>query len=369
MSNLPMAIDTSIQANQCQFELIKISNNLYFDDFLIEVNHQLIESKIAIFLGLNELEIEKSAVAIDLNYKFGRSRMMGLTIAQVQQLFQTTQNQVANKYKPILSELILTQVMPLFNQQHDDFKKEAIMKHEIVQRRFNDQIVTFDLGDDVMLNLTQMAKANGKDVFAWRELKSTQEYLTEYQTQNSGFEANQILKVVKGGKNPGTWANQDVALEFARWCNPKFAIWCNMQIKELLKNGSVNLNKTPTPKSSIGNASLMRLELKEIHAMDISEKSKQVLIANIIHHNNPVLPLELMLPASNEEMLSPEQIGMKLGLSGNAIGHIITRLGLRDNTQYCEKRLGQSKYSRKQVEQYFYNQRAIELITKEVKAS
>ena len=28
-----------------------------------------------------------------------------------------------------------------------------------------------------------------------------------------------------------------VALEFARWCDPAFAIWCNRQLRELITKG------------------------------------------------------------------------------------------------------------------------------------
>ena len=35
--------------------------------------------------------------------------------------------------------------------------------------------------------------------------------------------------------------HEDVALEFARWLSPAFAIWCNDRIKELLLNGQTNL--------------------------------------------------------------------------------------------------------------------------------
>jgi len=35
---------------------------------------------------------------------------------------------------------------------------------------------------------------------------------------------------------------EDVTLEFARWLDPKFAIWFNARIKELLKYGATALN-------------------------------------------------------------------------------------------------------------------------------
>ena len=44
-----------------------------------------------------------------------------------------------------------------------------------------------------------------------------------------------LVTVIKGGNGEqGTWMHEDVALEFARWLSPKFAIWCNRRIKELL---------------------------------------------------------------------------------------------------------------------------------------
>ena len=46
-----------------------------------------------------------------------------------------------------------------------------------------------------------------------------------------------LVKVNYGGNNPGTWFHEDVALEFARWLSPPFAIWCNDRIKELLTQG------------------------------------------------------------------------------------------------------------------------------------
>lgn len=49
------------------------------------------------------------------------------------------------------------------------------------------------------------------------------------------------MRVTKGGndkKLQGTWMHEDVALEFARWLSPAFAIWCNDRIKELLLTGT-----------------------------------------------------------------------------------------------------------------------------------
>lgn len=73
-----------------------------------------------------------------------------------------------------------------------------------------------------------------------------------------------LVLVVKGGivneVEQGTWFHEDVALEFARWLSPHFAIWCNDRIKELLTTGV-----TTTPKSY----------LEALKALVASEEEKQ----------------------------------------------------------------------------------------------
>lgn len=56
-----------------------------------------------------------------------------------------------------------------------------------------------------------------------------------------GIPRTDMLLKIQGGGIQGTWMHEDVALEFARWLSPAFAIWCNDRIKELLKNGSTEL--------------------------------------------------------------------------------------------------------------------------------
>ena len=54
----------------------------------------------------------------------------------------------------------------------------------------------------------------------------------------------ELVRVVQGGEPElqGTWMHEDVAMEFARWLSPLFAIWCNDRIKELLTQGVTTVN-------------------------------------------------------------------------------------------------------------------------------
>ena len=88
-----------------------------------------------------------------------------------------------------------------------------------------------------MLNATEMAKPVGKKPANWLALPSTKEFLTTLSdVRKSDFA---MIQTDKGGISGGggTWMHEDVALEFARWLSPAFAIWCNDRIKEILTTG------------------------------------------------------------------------------------------------------------------------------------
>ena len=95
--------------------------------------------------------------------------------------------------------------------------------------------VTFSKGENVMVNANEMAKAFGKLPADFLKTKRTKEFIKELAAMKKII-ASDLVQVVNGD-NGGTWMHEDVALEFARWLSPKFAIWCNDRIKELLSRG------------------------------------------------------------------------------------------------------------------------------------
>lgn len=112
---------------------------------------------------------------------------------------------------------------------------------------YNGNLVRFDKVDGVtMINATQMAKPFGKQPVFWLNNQSTKEFLAELAKLRNLSSAD-LVRVTKGGNDKnaqGTWMHEDVALEFARWLSPQFAIWCNDRIKELFKEGVVKAQRT-----------------------------------------------------------------------------------------------------------------------------
>lgn len=104
--------------------------------------------------------------------------------------------------------------------------------------QYEDNEITFFKGESVMVNATQMAKKFGKRVPDWLNNSYAKEFIAALSETRKSVSAD-LVRVVKGGdpRLQGTWMHEDVALEFARWLSPKFAIWCNDRIKELLTTG------------------------------------------------------------------------------------------------------------------------------------
>ena len=112
---------------------------------------------------------------------------------------------------------------------------------------FNFGNIAVSFREDGYLNATQIATHFGKLPKDYLKTEQTQQYisaLAESLSERTKIltDENQIVIVKKGNsKNftQGTWLHPKLAIHFARWLNPKFAVWCDEQIEALL-NGNVS---------------------------------------------------------------------------------------------------------------------------------
>ena len=121
---------------------------------------------------------------------------------------------------------------------------------------FNFGNIAVSFREDGYLNATQIAAHFGKLPKDYLKTEQTQQYisaLAESLSERTKIltDENQIVIVKKGNsKNftQGTWLHPKLAIHFARWLNPRFAVWCDEQI-EILLNGKISDGiKTVTPK-------------------------------------------------------------------------------------------------------------------------
>ena len=112
---------------------------------------------------------------------------------------------------------------------------------------FNFGNIAVSFREDGYLNATQIATHFGKLPKDYLKTEQTQQYisaLAESLSERTKIltDENQIVIVKKGNsKNftQGTWLHPKLAIHFARWLDPKFAVWCDEQIEALL-NGKVS---------------------------------------------------------------------------------------------------------------------------------
>lgn len=120
------------------------------------------------------------------------------------------------------------------------------MKTIINELEFNGAFIQLTQSDgfDTMINATEMWKSMGslknKRPSKWLEQDGIKDYLNIFKSDVALKDITPVL-TVKGnysdGTRQGTWMHRWVAIRYAQWLNPKFAIWVDSKIDELLRNG------------------------------------------------------------------------------------------------------------------------------------
>lgn len=164
------------------------------------------------------------------------------------------------------------------------------MDNQVFQ--YNGSSITFQIGKATMVNATEMAKPFGKFPWKWLELPSTKEYIRAL-SENRSLAYNQLVVSVKGGNDTskrGNWFHEDVALEFARWLSPQFAIWCNDRIKELMRYGMTATTQTidsilADPENAIKLLTALKDERKKVSDLEKRNKAYEVQHRKLLKEN------------------------------------------------------------------------------------
>ena len=190
--------------------------------------------------------------------------------------------------------------------------------------QYNGSPVTFQKGDSVMVNATEMAKPFGKSAKHWLSNQSTVDYLSELsKVRNLTFADLVIVRKGSPENGGGTWMHEDVALEFARWLSPVFAIWCNDKIKELLTTGKTTLQKEESRE--------LRLAKALLEASEIVEEYKAANVALMEKNETLTEENKTLAPKAKytDEVLMSEttytmtQVAKEFGMAANAFSEFL----------------------------------------------
>lgn len=92
--------------------------------------------------------------------------------------------------------------------------------------------------EDGYFNMTRAAKHYGKRAAHFLELPSTKSYIKALQRAIGLSD----VCLTKGGwhlnAEVGTWGHPRLAVVFGRWLDDDFAVWCDMQIDDILRGRS-----------------------------------------------------------------------------------------------------------------------------------
>jgi ribosomal protein L7/L12 len=131
--------------------------------------------------------------------------------------------------------------------------------NNIVQKVFIDKDIFFEEQNrNIYLNATKTAREFGKEVKRWLALKETEEYINSVKdyliTEDTLSDFGELVVVRKGGNDKnaqGTWIHKKLIIAFARWLDPKFAVWCDFQIEEILSQKTETISRKEEVESQL----------------------------------------------------------------------------------------------------------------------
>lgn len=127
--------------------------------------------------------------------------------------------------------------------------------------------------EDGYINLSSMCRANDRKLHDFTRLKSSKAYLEEL-SEATGIPVGKLLNVQNGSE---TWGYPSLAIRLAQWISPKFAVWCDAHIFNLMESGSTSLEIDPIAEMKL-KIELARLETqKEQYRAFAAKNEKETL--------------------------------------------------------------------------------------------
>lgn len=121
-------------------------------------------------------------------------------------------------------------------------KKNENKNLSIQRYEYNGDSLVYELvNGDMMINATQMAKKFGKRTRDFLKIKETKEYMnalsSSLSTEATIPVSAHIVQVRRGNfteDEQGTWMHRKLAIRFAQWLDPYFAVAVDTVIEQLL---------------------------------------------------------------------------------------------------------------------------------------
>jgi hypothetical protein len=145
--------------------------------------------------------------------------------------------------------------------------------------------VEIPLDDEGRYNLNALHKASGKDPSKaptqWFRWGPAQDFIEEVKSHCASTQTGtksttyEPLKVVNGGSNPGTFAHELIAVEYAGWISPKFRILVNQTFIDYRTGKLVPAQQAPVAPEDPTLAGIYQANMAACHLMIEMDRAKR----------------------------------------------------------------------------------------------
>lgn len=189
-----------------------------------------------------------------------------------------------------------------------------------IVKTFDGTEVTFN--EEGWLNATKLAEKYGKQI---NNFKLSTETVAYCEALSKSLDSNDLISTRRGNSG-GTWLHPKLAVFFARWLNADFAVWCDMQIDEIVHGKAIHVKTNDLEVISFTMNMLRSLPGVDVgmlgaHAIALVQKSTGVNIDGF----RKALPSTV----ETEIPLNPTDLGKSIGYSAKAINATLKGAGLQ----------------------------------------
>lgn len=149
------------------------------------------------------------------------------------------------------------------------------------------------------VNATQMCKANGKRWADYKRLKATIEYWQELEDDTQIPTSLLVIEIEGYGSDQNSWVHQEIAIDLGAWISPKFRVWINRQIKNLMTEGIVTIKQMSPAEMLVAQAQEILAHERRIQKI---EQESLVLKQQQDHHSKWLVGIDAEL----DRLESPE---------------------------------------------------------------
>ena len=207
--------------------------------------------------------------------------------------------------------------------------------NELVVREYLGNKIEFKMIDEhVYANANQMANGFGgsQKLKDWKRSENTKRYIEALEAK--GKFSTPLIDTKIGGINGGeTWIHEKLVLNFARYLNVEFELWCDEQIATLSREGIVTIDKKQNLLLSIIQSSteveravaLNKYELEYVKPLEQKTKEQEEYIEHVVHNE--------------KYYITPTVIGNKFGMSAMKLNNVLQELGIqyKQGKKWCLK--------------------------------